>query len=419
MTLQNALRTQVNTRIHLLKQLKFAFLVLAFTTFGAPGNAAGPTPRHTTLIAPSPTPLPTSQPVAVPAPRPPSVTQTSIPRPIRPTNRGAYQVPMPTPQVLPIDLNTKPGININQLIADKKYSEASEILDRLLKTMPTDGKAWYDYGYCRQALKDYHGAIAAYKMCESLSGDPLAKAAAESLKQYLEQEKEAERAAAAVAIEHDNKIQSLIQLNNERKFTEAVTAIGPLIKTDPTNLTIWMQMGRAKEGLADYHGALAAYEMAHRLNPGDLLAEKSAKNIRDFLDGKQAASAEAPGRPTPAPVKLISWIDYEPYWADLTRRIKRAWFPPKGSEAAQTTLKFKILQDGSMSSLQLVTSSGSRFADQSIQKAVENAAPFRPLPNGATSDIDVVLYSGRNSPVNPEEFAIYLKWPSTTGTVYR
>jgi TonB family protein len=42
-----------------------------------------------------------------------------------------------------------------------------------------------------------------------------------------------------------------------------------------------------------------------------------------------------------------------------------------------------------MSNLRLDHSSGLAIADQAALKAVENAAPFRPLPAGAQDDVDI------------------------------
>jgi TonB family protein len=75
--------------------------------------------------------------------------------------------------------------------------------------------------------------------------------------------------------------------------------------------------------------------------------------------------------------------------ADLQRRIKRAWFPPKGNESKRVVVVFKVHANGTMSNLRLVTSSGAAIADQAALKAIENAAPFRPLPDGAPTDVDI------------------------------
>ncbi len=82
-------------------------------------------------------------------------------------------------------------------------------------------------------------------------------------------------------------------------------------------------------------------------------------------------------------------IDFGPYMADLQRRIKRAWFPPKGNESKRVVVIFKIHSHGELSNLRIDKSSGVPIADTAGLKAVQNAAPFRPLPEGAPDDIDV------------------------------
>lgn len=82
-------------------------------------------------------------------------------------------------------------------------------------------------------------------------------------------------------------------------------------------------------------------------------------------------------------------VDFGPYMADLQRRIKRAWFPPKGNESKRVMVVFKVHRNGTMSNLRLQRSSGLAIADQAALKAVQNAAPFRQLPDGAPADVDI------------------------------
>ncbi len=79
--------------------------------------------------------------------------------------------------------------------------------------------------------------------------------------------------------------------------------------------------------------------------------------------------------------------DFAPYITDLQRRIKRAWFPPRGNEFKHVVVQFTVGSGGELSGLRLDQSSGLAIADQAALKAIENAAPFRPLPAGAPDDI--------------------------------
>ncbi|CAN5550861.1 hypothetical protein BH11CYA1_BH11CYA1_44050 [soil metagenome] len=71
------------------------------------------------------------------------------------------------------------------------------------------------------------------------------------------------------------------------------------------------------------------------------------------------------------------------YMADLERRIRRAWFPPRdhADKVVQTT--FMIKRGGDVSNIELSRSSGNPLADRAALRAIEKAAPFRPLPPGS------------------------------------
>jgi TonB family protein len=102
--------------------------------------------------------------------------------------------------------------------------------------------------------------------------------------------------------------------------------------------------------------------------------------------GEQGNPDEGAGRPS---VEARKDVDFGPYMADLQRRIKRAWFPPKGNESKRVKVVFKVHKDGQMTNLRILISSGLQIADAAALKAVENAAPFRPLPDGAPTDVDI------------------------------
>jgi TonB family protein len=99
---------------------------------------------------------------------------------------------------------------------------------------------------------------------------------------------------------------------------------------------------------------------------------------------------DANNNPGKAPaVSAQADVDFGPYMNDLQRRIKRAWFPPKGQESRRVVVIFKVHRGGELSNLRLDHASGVASADQAALKAVENAAPFRPLPPGSADDVDI------------------------------
>ncbi|CAN5365952.1 hypothetical protein BH11CYA1_BH11CYA1_19210 [soil metagenome] len=82
-------------------------------------------------------------------------------------------------------------------------------------------------------------------------------------------------------------------------------------------------------------------------------------------------------------------VDFSAYMAELQRRIKRAWFPPTDARSKRVKVIFKVHRNGEMSNLRLASSSGLTAADEAALKAIETAAPFHTLPEGAPADVDI------------------------------
>ena len=98
-----------------------------------------------------------------------------------------------------------------------------------------------------------------------------------------------------------------------------------------------------------------------------------------------------PGNPKGRPgVDAIKEPNFGPYMAELQRRIRANWDPPRGDESKRVVLLFTVAKDGRLKNIKVVKSSGSAAADKAAQAAVELTAPFRPLPSDYTgADIDI------------------------------
>lgn len=84
-------------------------------------------------------------------------------------------------------------------------------------------------------------------------------------------------------------------------------------------------------------------------------------------------------------------INWSQYMREVQRKIERNWHPPKNNTPKQVVVMFKVGRDGSLSALKVVKSSGVAAVDDTAKKAVEKAAPFRPLPpkfKGSHVDIE-------------------------------
>ena len=81
--------------------------------------------------------------------------------------------------------------------------------------------------------------------------------------------------------------------------------------------------------------------------------------------------------------------DFGPFMAGLQRQIKRAWFPPKKNKSNTGRVYFSINRDGSMQNLRITHSTGFKEGDIAMIHAVQNAAPFHALPEGAPATVDI------------------------------
>ena len=105
--------------------------------------------------------------------------------------------------------------------------------------------------------------------------------------------------------------------------------------------------------------------------------------------GEGVRGNPGPGNPNGPDSVAAKEVDFGPYMAELQRRIKRHWFPPKGNESKRVVVIFKIHTGGELTNLRLEHGSGVAIADKAALDAVQNAAPFRPLPDGAPEAVDI------------------------------
>lgn len=82
-------------------------------------------------------------------------------------------------------------------------------------------------------------------------------------------------------------------------------------------------------------------------------------------------------------------VDFGPYMAALQKAIKRSWFPPKGDETKRVVAIFQVKKNGDIGKLRIDKSSGVSRADQAALRAVRNASPFQPLPDGSPPNVDI------------------------------
>lgn len=104
-----------------------------------------------------------------------------------------------------------------------------------------------------------------------------------------------------------------------------------------------------------------------------------------------ASASSKPRTTTPLQPTPPNDIEHVPYMADLEQKIIRMWSPPKGTESKRIMVVFKLHSNGTVSNIRLLEKSGVEAADQAALKAVETAAPFRPLEKSAPDDVEILF----------------------------
>ena len=141
-----------------------------------------------------------------------------------------------------------------------------------------------------------------------------------------------------------------------------------------------------------------------------VLSQFSTRQVYAARGASEGLGAIAP---RPAASSKRESPDFKPYLADVQTRVKRAWFPPKGYESKRVTVIFDIHRGGELSNLKLVQGSGVQIADQAALKAVENAAPFRPLPANSSKQEISIQFVFDNSQVPSGSRAMIVGFKST------
>lgn len=118
----------------------------------------------------------------------------------------------------------------------------------------------------------------------------------------------------------------------------------------------------------------------------------------------QAGSAPSPG------VDVAQDVDFGPFMADLERRIKRNWVPPRGTESRKVVLMLFIGRDGNVIKIDVKKSSGDVEADASAKQAVIASMPFLTLPPQFKEDILPVEFAFDYNVLNPKNPKQALKW---------
>jgi len=86
-------------------------------------------------------------------------------------------------------------------------------------------------------------------------------------------------------------------------------------------------------------------------------------------------------------VNVSQDVDFGPFMADLEKRIKLHWVPPRGSESRKVSLMLFLQRDGRLLKVETIVSSGDQNADLAAVAAAEASAPFMVFPEQIHEDV--------------------------------
>lgn len=171
------------------------------------------------------------------------------------------------------------------------------------------------------------------------------------------------------------------------RLKDAMDDVNKAISLDPQEDTAYAERGDLWRQMKNYKQALADLNQAIQMDPLNASYVHRKGKVYEALGQSDLATK------TYNQAKILGYgdngPDFGPYMADLQRRIKRAWFPPKGDESKEVVTEFWISRDGTASGAEIYRSSGIPLADAAALKAISNASPLRPLPLGSNRKVQI------------------------------
>jgi outer membrane biosynthesis protein TonB len=102
----------------------------------------------------------------------------------------------------------------------------------------------------------------------------------------------------------------------------------------------------------------------------------------------QETQSVAQNGPNPTEgVNVSQDVALGPLLADLEKRIKHNWIPPRGSESRKVQLMLYVQRDGRLLKIETMVSSGDQNTDLAAVSAAEASAPFMALPKQILEDV--------------------------------
>jgi TonB family protein len=199
------------------------------------------------------------------------------------------------------------------------------------------------------------------------------------------------------------------EFQSKHAYKKAYDCFYKGLQSDPANLSIreaLLNAGQAevKESsgspdalidLGDAYACSGRMEAAHAAFKKALQLSPNRKNSQATWFLRLLASETSGGKkPSAAEWLKVTEVDFGPFMADMQRRIKHAWSPPKGEESKPIVVIFTVHQNGDLTDAKVEKSAGSKLAEQAALKAIHDASPVGKLPDGSTDTVSIQFNLG-------------------------
>lgn len=175
------------------------------------------------------------------------------------------------------------------------------------------------------------------------------------------------------------------EITTWKELTESNTSIisndNALVKRENRLLKKFSQGNNIDSAVKKFVSSHSSYKNLPETSPGfgSLKAEAAKSNKKPDKISKKIEN----------PIK--NGINFEPYLKNLQDKIKANWNPPKHKKTKHIKVRFTIDKKGNLLNPKISSSSKNKECDSAALKALNDSAPFEPLPseyNGNTIDIE-------------------------------
>lgn len=116
---------------------------------------------------------------------------------------------------------------------------------------------------------------------------------------------------------------------------------------------------------------------------GGWLIFKNKKFLEEMdtqIKVKSSVSTKLNSKSVAAYAETKGGTDFQPYMKNLQDKVKSNWTPPKNDKESHIVTELIIAKDGSLKSLNVLTSQLEKDEKDAVVTAIESSAPFAPLP---------------------------------------